>query len=735
MRSRPLPGAVLGVLLAALLVAVLAGSGAGAARARTTLARPVTAAAPPPMGFNDWNAYGCNVSAALIESAARFLHHSGMEADGYDDVNIDDCWLAPQRSATGELVPDPAKFPHGIAAVARYVHRLGLKLGIYEDAGTATCAGYPGSYGSYALDARTFAAWGVDYVKFDQCNIPFQDYPGMTHTQVDQMLYAQMSRALKATGRPIVFSACTGTDDTSEPWSWGRGVASLWRTTGDIQDDFPSTLANFEGNVGLWRYAGRGHFNDPDMLEIGNGGQTATEYRSQFNLWAEMAAPLISGTNLTALHGTDLAIYKNRAVIAVDQDPLGRQGRPVSDAGGLWVLTKRLSDGAHAVVLFNSTATPQTISTTARAIGAAHAPAYRLQNLWGGTVTRSGPAISAFVPGDGTVMYRVTSLRGRTLRRHAEPAMTLALSADPASPAPGATVGLAVSLHNGDHVAARGAMVTVHAPLGFAPARATVHVGRLARGATATRTLSFTVPATAAQPLAAPRFTAGASARSTAGGGTGHTTAAVPLSLVAPLSAPFTPANTTGEAASAGQLGADFTIRGAGTGISPAALTSHGTRAASDSYAAVDDPGAATAASTAQVTVAAQTGSRLRPSGTAGLIERPSLTTPGTPEGVTLAVSTAGQVTLSWNADGGTVVDSSIAASVPVALPVTLRLQRTGASVVGSYSSDGGVTWTGVGTATLAADASAGADDVGVFHSSGVAGWDTEAAFTAFSVS
>jgi alpha-galactosidase len=284
--------AILVLLICAALTVTASAAGAATPSSYNGLA------GTPPMGFNDWNAYGCGVSAGLIESAAKYMHTSGMQTAGYRYVNIDDCWLEPQRGAGGQLVADPAKFPQGIPAVAEYVHSLGLKLGIYEDAGTSTCAGYPGSYGHEAADAATFASWGVDYLKYDQCNIPFANYPGLSHQQVDTQLYTTMSNALKATGRPIVFSMCNGTDAAAYPWKWGAPVSNLWRTTTDIQDNFPSTLINFEDNVGLYPYAHPGAFNDPDMLEIGNGGQTETQYESQFSLWAEMAAPLIAGTNL-----------------------------------------------------------------------------------------------------------------------------------------------------------------------------------------------------------------------------------------------------------------------------------------------------------------------------------------------------------------------------------------------------------------------------------------------------
>ena len=682
----------------------------------------------PPMGFNDWNAYGCNVDAALIESEARSIHDSGMQADGYRYVNIDDCWLAPQRSATGQLQADPVKFPQGIAAVARYVHHLGLKFGIYEDAGVQTCAGYPGSFGHFAQDARTFAAWGVDYLKFDQCNIPFGDYPGLTHEQVDAQLYRQMSNALTATGRDIVFSACTGVDDTSQPWLWAGGVSNLWRTTTDVRDNFASTLVNFAGNVGLWPYAHAGAFNDPDALEIGNGGQTPAEYRSQFSLWAEMAAPLIAGTNLTTLTPTDRAIYENRRVIAVDQDPLARQGRPVLDHDGVWVLTKPLSGGDHAVVLFNSTSTAQTVSTTAGAIGARRAPAYRLQDLWSGQVTRTAGRIAAFVPAEGTVMYRVSRLP--VAATGARPATVLSLAATPATVAPGATVSARLGLADEDRAELAAGSVTVSAPAGWTPATRTLHLGR---GRRFTRTLSFTAPVTAPSALSAPALRAVARVTST-GRAHARATASAPVTLQGPLAAPFTEANTTGAPATVGQLGSAFSVSASGTGISAASTSSRGARPASDAYAAVADPGAATPESTATVTLDHQTGSPLSPLGSAGLIERPSLAGGATPEGVVLQVNTAGTVTLQWAARGGTVVDTAETAPAAVSLPVTLRLQRRGATYIAAYSTDAGAQWTTVATATLPGAGATGAGDVGVFHSSGTAGWVTQADFSGFAV-
>lgn len=263
----------------------------------------------PQMGFNDWNAYGCNVSESLIKSTAQAMHTNGMQAAGYSYVNIDDCWMTHNRDSGGHLVPDPAKFPDGIKGTADYVHSLGLKLGIYEDAGTATCAGYPGSLGHESTDAQSFASWGVDYLKYDNCNN--SGVPARTR-------YTAMRDALAATGRPILYSLCNWGQDNV--WTWGADVGNSWRTTGDISPSFSSMLSIFHSNVGLASYAGPGHWNDPDMLEVGNGSMTATESRSEFSLWAEMAAPLIAGTDIPSASSSTLSVLTNSRVIAVDQD-------------------------------------------------------------------------------------------------------------------------------------------------------------------------------------------------------------------------------------------------------------------------------------------------------------------------------------------------------------------------------------------------------------------------------
>ncbi|GAA4634736.1 NPCBM/NEW2 domain-containing protein [Actinoallomurus vinaceus] len=391
-----------GRLSAALLgLALLTGS--------TALAISVTTATPahalddglartPPMGFNDWNSFGCNVDEKLITDTADYFVSSGLKDAGYTYVNIDDCWAAHDRDPqTGRLVPNPQTFPHGIKWVADHIHKQGLKLGIYTSAGTQTCAKtMPGALDHEDVDAQTFADWGVDYLKYDNCNN--QDRPALER-------YTKMRDALKKTGRPIVFSLCEW--GQNKPWEWGKDVGHLWRTTGDISDSWTSLLTIFKQNVSLAPYAGPGHWNDPDMLEVGNGGMTAREYRSHFSLWSIMAAPLLIGTDLRKATPETLSILENRDVIAVDQDPLGIQATVLSGDNGHWVLAKPLKNGDVAVTLFNETDTTATFGTTASALGLPKRPAYVLRDLWAHKDAETAGAVSGVVPPHGTVMYRV----------------------------------------------------------------------------------------------------------------------------------------------------------------------------------------------------------------------------------------------------------------------------------------------------------------------------------------
>ncbi len=458
--------------LAAAAMLLLAGPTAGIVGATTLdAARPSAAyawenglARTPPMGFNDWNSFGCNVDEQLIEQTADLFVSSGLKDAGYDYVNIDDCWLTHQRDAGGHLVPDPVKFPDGISGTADYVHGKGLKLGIYEDAGTATCAGYPGSLGHERTDAQDFADWGVDYLKYDNCNNAGQ-------TSHDQYVarYTAMRDALAATGRPIVYSICEW--GSSQPWTWAGDVGNLWRTTGDINDSWGSLKSIIRKNMPLYDAAGPGHWNDPDMLEVGHGDMTDTEYRTHFGLWAMMAAPLLIGSDLRQATPATMDILRNTEVIALDQDTLGRQARPISDSDGHVVFAKALSNGDAAVALYNETDSTATIGTTASAAGLGDADAYTLRDVWQHATTETAGDISAAVPAHGTVIYRVSADPGWAKY---PPATALGLDTPPVYPGspvsvvqPGQDNALSTTLTDDGRVPVRTASVRLTAPDGW----------------------------------------------------------------------------------------------------------------------------------------------------------------------------------------------------------------------------------------------------------------------------
>ncbi|TMD86284.1 MAG: glycoside hydrolase family 27 protein [Chloroflexi bacterium] len=363
----------------------------------------------PPMGWNGFNRFSRAVTAATVVAEARALVASGMQALGYDYVNLDGGWNLMHRSSSGYLQPDPAKFPQGIKPVADYVHSLGLKFGIYASAGTENCANTSaGSFGHYRQDAAMFASWGVDYLKLDWCHIPYKNFAHTSRKMVSKILATQMADAISVTGRPIVYDVNDWMN--TEPWSSAPGLANLWRTAPDIQDRYSSMIGNFIHNVKHYEHAGPGGWNDPDMLEVGNGGMSVTEYQSQFSLWAEMAAPLIAGNDLATMSALTKSILTNQAVIAVDQDPLGRQGYPVASTGGQWVLTKPLANGHRAVVLFNQNNKAVIISTTAAQIGLAGAQEYSVVDLWSGLTTESAGTIATTVPAHGAVFYEISEI-------------------------------------------------------------------------------------------------------------------------------------------------------------------------------------------------------------------------------------------------------------------------------------------------------------------------------------
>jgi alpha-galactosidase len=312
----------------------------------------------PPMGWNSWNKFGCNVSDKLIREMADAVVSSGMQAAGYEYVNIDDCWQV-SRDAQGTIVADPERFPSGIKALADYVHSKGLKLGIYTDAGTLTCEKRPGSLNHEFQDAKTYASWGIDYVKIDWCHSEGLD---------PEVQYAKFRDALAQSGRPIVFSICNWGVKT--PWRWGPKTGNLWRTTGDISDNYDRMSLIGFGQNGLEKFAGPGHWNDPDMLEIGNGHMNRDEYRTHMALWTLLAAPLLAGNDLRNMPSETKELLTNSEVIAVDQDSKGIQGRQVWQEGPLEIWAKLLADGSKAVGLFNRSESAIKMTLDLKALGA-----------------------------------------------------------------------------------------------------------------------------------------------------------------------------------------------------------------------------------------------------------------------------------------------------------------------------------------------------------------------------
>ena len=362
----------------------------------------------PPMGWNSWNRFACNVDETLVRDTADALASSGMRDAGYRYVVVDDCWAGP-RDENGFITADPKHFPSGIKALADYVHSRGLKFGIYSDAGRLTCGGRPGSEGHEYQDALTYARWGVDYLKYDWCS---------TGDRNSKEAYAVMSDALRQSGRPIVFSMCEW--GTAKPWLWAKNVGNLWRTTGDIWDSFDKTdkahswahpvTDIVDLNEPLWPYAAPGHRNDADMLEVGNGGMTATEYRSHFSLWAMMASPLMAGNDVAHMDGSTRSILLNKEVIAVDQDPFGSQGHRVRKDGGSEIWIKPLAGGSAAILLFNRSEQSATIKVSADELGWHSGVRAKVRDLWAHRdMGLWKGSISASVEPHGVAMFRIGS--------------------------------------------------------------------------------------------------------------------------------------------------------------------------------------------------------------------------------------------------------------------------------------------------------------------------------------
>jgi alpha-galactosidase len=363
-------------------------------------------AGTPPMGWNSWNHFHRNVTDAVIRAQADAMVSSGMRDAGYVYINIDDTWEG-ERDANGNIQSN-SKFPD-MKALADYVHSKGLKLGIYSSPGAKTCAGFEGSLGHEEQDAKTYAAWGIDYLKYDLCGLRVQmkaaGSPEAAHKiMVDA--YIKMRDALRSTGRPIVYSLCQYGEDAV--WEWGPSVGgNLWRTTGDINDHYSRMAEIGFSQAGLARFAGPGHWNDPDMLEVGNGGMTAEEYRTHMSLWAILAAPLLAGNDLSTMTPETVALLTNRNVLAVDQDKLGKQGDRVSAEGPIEVWAKPLADGSKAVGVFNRQ--PSALTTTVDFKTMGFSGAVKAKDLWMGKDlgTIKGP-YTVTVPGHGVLLMRVS---------------------------------------------------------------------------------------------------------------------------------------------------------------------------------------------------------------------------------------------------------------------------------------------------------------------------------------
>lgn len=314
----------------------------------------------PPMGWNSWNTFAVNINEKLVEEMADHIVSSGMKDAGYNYVILDDAWMAVNRDSSGNLTVDPKRFPHGIKAVADYIHSKGLKFGLYNCAGTKTCAGYPGTRGYEYQDARFYASVGIDYLKYDWCNSD-----GINAKEA----YTTMSNAIKAARRPIVFSLCEW--GTSKPWEWATSVGHLWRTTTDITNQFEGIKSNgswssfsimkiLDSQTGLRIYAGPSHWNDPDMLEVGNG-MTAREDKAHFSMWCMIAAPLIAGNDLRKMTPQSLNILTNKEVIAIDQDSLGIEGYNYLKKDSLEIWVKPLKNNEVAICFLNRASKDQLI--------------------------------------------------------------------------------------------------------------------------------------------------------------------------------------------------------------------------------------------------------------------------------------------------------------------------------------------------------------------------------------
>jgi alpha-galactosidase len=370
----------------------------------------------PPMGWNSWNTFAANIDEDLIKGTADTMIANGMRDAGYVYIVVDDCWEAMERDANGNIVPDPKKFPHGMKALGDYLHSKGFKFGIHSCAGTLTCGGYPGGRGHEFQDALSYASWGVDFLKYDWCS----------HGTADaRETYKTMRDAIHKAGRPMVFSLCEW--GQNKPWEWAQDVGHMWRTTGDIMAgydtrqrwesgwklilDLQYTLVTNEGPNGIAQYAGPGHWNDPDMLEVGNKGLTLPESRAHFSLWCVIAAPLIAGNDVRHMTKEVQAILTEKDVIAIDQDSLGKEGWRLRAETGREIWVRPLSGDQWAICVLNTGASAADITTDWSAIPILNGQ-YSVRDVWAkkDLGTTSAPRTD-HVESHDVMLFRLTPLK------------------------------------------------------------------------------------------------------------------------------------------------------------------------------------------------------------------------------------------------------------------------------------------------------------------------------------
>ncbi|MFB9833015.1 NPCBM/NEW2 domain-containing protein [Actinoallomurus acaciae] len=459
----------------------------------------------PPMGFNDWYQYRCGITEDIMLETARSLVSNGLAKLGYNYVNLDDCWMATTRSSDGELQADPTRFPHGIKWLADQIHAMGLKLGIYESIGTVTCQKLPGSYGHYQQDADTFASWGIDLLKFDYCGVASGTDPSAD--------YEEMSQALLATGRPIVYSGeapiAAHNANPSDPKylpliSLSSKISNMWRVAPDLTTDFNATVfGHLQEDLPLADYAHPGAWNDLDMLAIGNPkfDWTVAEQQVQMSIWAELASPLLVSTDLTNMSAATKQILSNKDVIAVDQDRLGEQGRLITQDGPVSIVSKPLANGDVAVLLVNTSSAAQQVTTTASAAGLPHAAAYAVRDLWAHTTRESAGVIATTVPPEGATLYRVSPLHGQV--GWYPPLTDLATTPDvpPAYPGsqfqitqPGQTITVPTVFRNDGRQAVTHASLSLSAPSGWKVSGTPARAGAVPGGGRLSGSFQVTVP-------------------------------------------------------------------------------------------------------------------------------------------------------------------------------------------------------------------------------------------------